>query len=277
MKEMFSIDDIIMKSINEDAPFGDLTSEAIFSSESRSYARIISKGKGVIAGVNIAKRTFQILDKDLEFNSMINDGSPVNQGDVIANVSGNTIKMLLAERTALNLMQRLSGIATKTREIVNIVKDYKIRIVDTRKTTPGLRSIEKYAVRVGGGNNHRYCLSDGVLIKDNHIKAAGSIRNAVEKVRENIPHTSKVEVETETLEDVKEALDCGVEIIMLDNMSMDGMKKAVELIDKRALIEVSGNVSKDNVLDIAQIGVDIISMGSLTYSVEALDISMKFE
>lgn len=270
------IDKIIYSSLEEDSPFGDLTSDSIFSNDSVSEAVIISKDIGIICGINIANRVFEIVDSNIKFESYFSDGDEIKKGDLIAKINGNTKNLLLAERTALNLMQRLSGISTKTNEAVKTVKGLNTRIVDTRKTTPGLRVLEKYAVRVGGGNNHRYCLSDGVLIKDNHIKAAGGVKQAILKVRENIPHTVKIEIETESISDVMEALEAKADIIMLDNMTKDTMIQAIKLIDKRALIEASGNITLENIKEIASIGVDIISMGSLTYSVKALDISMRF-
>lgn len=270
------IDDLIKDFLKEDMPMGDITTDNLIDIKSTSEARLIAKEKGIIAGLDVARRVFEILDENVVFTKSVEDGALVQPGDIIAEIKGNTRALLKGERTALNLIQRLSGVATKTNLLSEKIKDLPAKIVDTRKTTPGLRALEKYAVRVGGGQNHRFCLSDGVLIKDNHIKAAGGIKKAVEMIRNRIPHTIKVEVETETLEQVQEALDAGAEIIMLDNMSLDMMKKAVDLINGRALVEASGNVNIDTVYDIALTGVDIISVGGITHSVKSLDISMRF-
>jgi len=272
----FHIDDLIKSFLKEDMPMGDITTDNLIDMKSTSEARLIAKEKGIVAGLDVARRVFEILDENVEFVKKVEDGMLVQPGDAIAEIKGNTRALLKGERTALNLIQRLSGVATKTNELSEKIKELPAKIVDTRKTTPGLRALEKYAVRVGGGQNHRFCLSDGVLIKDNHIKAAGGIKKAVEIIRNRIPHTIKIEVETETLEQVQEALDAGADIIMLDNMSLDMMKKAVDLINGRALVEASGNVNINTVYDIALTGVDIISVGGITHSVKALDISMRF-
>ncbi len=245
MLDRFYIDNIVITALKEDMPLGDITTDNLIDESSISRARFIAKEEGIIAGLDVCERVFEILDENIEFIKKVKDGSNVKYGDVIAEVEGNTRAMLKAERTALNFLQRLSGIATKTNEFCRMVEGLPVKIVDTRKTTPGLRMLEKYAVRVGGGTNHRFSLSDGVLIKDNHIKAAGGIRNAIEKVRNNIPHTIKIEVETETLEQVKEAVEAGADIIMLDNMSIETMREAVKLINHRALVEASGNMDKD--------------------------------
>ena len=216
-----------------------------------------------------------LLDDGIIFKKVAEEGQQVKCGDIIATVSGNTRAVLKAERTALNLLQRLSGIATATRKLVDRVGDIKAKVVDTRKTTPGLRILEKYAVRVGGGYNHRFSLSDGVLIKDNHIKAAGGIKNAIEHVRNRIPHTIKIEIETETIEQVQEALDAGADIIMFDNMGLDKMKEAVKIVNGRAITEASGNINENTIYDIACTGVGIISVGGLTHSVNSFDISME--
>lgn len=271
------IDRIIVNAIREDIPSGDITTDNIIDEKARSKAYMMAKDTGVIAGLDVAKRVFEYLDDSVVFEKMVEDGQIVKYGDVIAKIEGNTRALLKGERTALNLLQRMSGIATKTKKIADIIKGTKARLVDTRKTTPGLRVLEKYAVRVGGGYNHRYCLSDGVLIKDNHIKAAGSLTKAIELVREKIPHTIKIEVETENIGQVEEALNGSADIIMLDNMGLDKIKEAVKIINGRALTEVSGNVNIDNIYDIACTGVDIISVGGLTHSVNAFDISMKID
>ena len=275
MLDKLYIDNIIMNALKEDMPHGDITTDSIISASSVSEAVIIAKEEGIIAGLDVFERVFTLLDDKVEFKRYKQDGDKVLKGDIIIEMKGKTKVLLKGERTALNILQRMSGIATITNKFCKEIEDLPAKIVDTRKTTPSLRYLEKYAVRIGGGTNHRYCLSDGVLIKDNHIKAAGGIKNAVDMVRNKIPHTIKIEVETETLEQVQEALDAKADIIMLDNMDNDKMKEAVKLINKRALVEASGNVSINNVREIALTGVDIISVGKLTHSVNALDISMK--
>lgn len=274
MMNWFDLDQIIMTALKEDMPLGDVTTDNIVDPDSVSRARFTVKEDGVIAGLEVAERVFQLLDESTSFKMNFADGNQVKKGDVIAEVKGNTGVLLKGERTALNFIQRLSGIATKTRGFCDRVKGLPVKIADTRKTTPGLRILEKYAVRVGGGSNHRYSLSDGVLIKDNHIMAAGGIGKAVEMVRRNIPHTIKIEVETESLQEVNEALDSKVDIIMLDNMSIEMMKEAVKVIDKKALVEASGNVNLNTLYEIACTGVDIISVGALTHSAGSLNISM---
>ncbi|NMB33659.1 MAG: carboxylating nicotinate-nucleotide diphosphorylase [Clostridium sp.] len=275
MRYMTDMDKIIMNALKEDIPSGDITTDNIIGENSESEAILIAKDDGVIAGLNVAQRVFLLLDDGIIFKKVAEEGQQVKCGDIIATVSGNTRAVLKAERTALNLLQRLSGIATATRKLVDRVGDIKAKVVDTRKTTPGLRILEKYAVRVGGGYNHRFSLSDGVLIKDNHIKAAGGIKNAIEHVRNRIPHTIKIEIETETIEQVQEALDAGADIIMFDNMGLDKMKEAVKIVNGRAITEASGNINENTIYDIACTGVGIISVGGLTHSVNSFDISME--
>ena len=275
--EKWIIRDILERAFREDMPLGDITTDYTVPENSVSKAVITAKQDGVIAGLEVCMEAFKMLDPDVKLQPLAKDGDFVNKGDRILMIEGKSRAMLKAERTALNLLQRLSGIASETRKYVDRISGYKAKVVDTRKTTPGLRLLEKYAVRVGGGTNHRFSLSDGVLIKDNHIKAAGGIRQAVEAVRKRIPHTVKIEVETETLEQVKEALDSGADTIMLDNMTPELMKQAVELIAGKALTEASGNVNLGNIEEVAATGVDIISVGAITHSVKAMDISMKFE
>lgn len=261
----------------EDIGSGDITTETTISSESRSKAIIHAKENGIIAGVPIAQLVFEVVDAQLLFDAKVQDGDYVEKGTIIAVVEGSTHSLLTGERLALNLMQRLSGIATKTRSFVDALQGLPVRLVDTRKTTPGHRMLEKYAVRVGGGSNHRFGLYDAVMIKDNHIKGAGGIRQAVESARAKIPHTMKIEVEAESLAQVVEALACGADIIMLDNMKSDMMKEAVALIKAEAphvIVEASGGVTLDTVHGIAACGVDVISVGALTYSFHALDISL---
>lgn len=271
------IHDIVMNALKEDMPLGDITTDNIVSEEDISTAEFLAKQDAVIAGLDVAKHVFEVLDNNVEFTALIKDGDEVKKGDVFAKVTGSTRALLKAERTALNFLQRLSAIATMTNRYVLKVQDISVRVTDTRKTTPGLRLLEKYAVSAGGGANHRFSLSDGVLIKDNHIAAAGGITNAVERVRDKIPHTVKIEVEVESIEEVQEALDCKADIIMLDNMTNEQMAEAVSLIDKRALVEASGNMTEETIYDVALTGVDIISIGKLTHSANSVDISMNIE
>lgn len=261
----------------EDVGTGDVTSWATITAGSQSKAVIHAKENGIIAGVPIAQLVFEVVDASLTFHARVADGDDVVKGTTIAEVEGSTHSLLTGERLALNLLQRLSGIATKTKSYVESLAGIQVRLVDTRKTTPGHRFLEKYAVRVGGGSNHRFGLYDAVMIKDNHIKGAGGITPAVEAARKVIPHTMKIEVETESLEQVEEALNCQADIIMLDNMSYDRMREAVERIKSHSphiLVEASGNVRLDTVREIAECGVDIISVGGLTYSFQSLDISL---
>lgn len=277
MLHSLDIDHLIINALKEDMPLGDITTDNLIDAATVTKASLIAKQTGIIAGLDVAERVFKLLDKEISFKRKIEDGARVQKGDIIAEIEGNARVLLKGERTALNLLQRLSGIATKTREFVDKVAGLPVKIVDTRKTTPGLRYLEKYAVKVGGGSNHRFCLSDGVLIKDNHIAAAGGISKAVTLARNNIPHTIKIEVEVESLEQVQEALDSKADIIMLDNMGLEKMQEAVKLINKQAIVEASGNVNLNTVYDIAHTGVDIISVGSLTHSVSAFDISMRIK
>ncbi len=270
---------ILRKSIRhflqEDIGRGDLTSESIFDDTTWGQARLVARQPCVAAGVSVvASEVFHVQNKDITCSGAVADGADVEPGGVLLTVGGPVLDMLKSERIALNLLQRLCAIATLTREFVKRVSDYPVRITDTRKTTPGLRMLEKYAVRVGGGFNHRFNLTDGVLIKDNHISACGSISEAVSRVRLKAPHTLRIEVETETLEQVHECLGCGVDIIMLDNMDLEAMGQAVRLINGRAQVEASGGVNLDMVENIAKTGVDIISVGALTHSVKACDIGM---
>jgi len=271
------IHDIVMNALKEDMPLGDITTDNIIGAEDVSKAEFLAKQDAVIAGLDVAKYVFEVLDSNAKFTAFVKDGDKVKKGDIIATVSGSTRALLKAERTALNFMQRLSAISTMTNRYVSKVKDLAVKITDTRKTTPGLRLLEKYAVSAGGGSNHRFSLSDGVLIKDNHIAAAGGITNAVERVRKSIPHTVKIEVEVESIEEVQEALDCKADIIMLDNMTNEQMAQAVSLINKRALVEASGNMTEETIYDVALTGVDIISIGKLTHSANSIDISMNIE
>jgi nicotinate-nucleotide pyrophosphorylase (carboxylating) len=265
---------MIREFLREDVGRGDLTSESIFSDDEIGSARLVARDSFLVAGVEIAAEVFKVQNPSVITVDPVPDGTSARPKMGLLTVSGPIVDLLKAERVALNLLQRMSGIATLTAQFVEKVKVYAVRITDTRKTTPGLRVLEKYAVRVGGGSNHRFNLTDGVLIKDNHIAACGSIREAVDKVRANVPHTIRIEVETDNLEQVEECLTCGVDIIMLDNMSPETMAGAVRMINGRALVEASGGVNLATVEAIAMSGVDIISVGALTHSAPSCDIGM---
>ncbi len=271
------IDKIIELALEEDIGSGDITTLSTIPEDTTAHGRFISKQDTVICGIDVAKKVFHKIDPTVVFNAYFKDGDRVKIGDVIAEVDGNARSMLTAERCALNIMQRLSGVAQRTAECVEMVKGTKAKIADTRKTTPGMRALEKYAVRIGGGTNHRYNLADGVLIKDNHIAAAGGITAAVTNARKLIPHTLKIEVEVETFDQLREALDAGADIIMLDNMSNEDMAESVKICAGRALLEASGNMDRRNLYDVAKTGVDIISIGALTHTIKAADISLKFK
>ncbi|MDQ0723373.1 nicotinate-nucleotide pyrophosphorylase (carboxylating) [Paenibacillus sp. W4I10] len=263
--------------LREDVGAGDVTTSVTIPSGNQSKAIIHAKDNGIIAGMTVAELVFQVVDPDLVFTPKVTDGDKVTHGTILAEVEGSTHSLLTGERLALNLLQRMSGIATRTRAYVDVLDGLETRLVDTRKTTPGHRLLEKYAVRVGGGANHRFGLYDAVMIKDNHIKGAGGITEAVQRARTVIPHTMTIEVETENLEQVREALQAGADIIMLDNMHPERMREAVELIREQAphvKVEASGNVSLQTIRGIAESGVDVISVGRLTYSFESLDISL---
>ncbi|MDR3630999.1 MAG: carboxylating nicotinate-nucleotide diphosphorylase [Desulfocapsaceae bacterium] len=266
---------LIRSFLAEDIGRGDLTSESIFDASQAGQARLIAREACIAAGAGlVAAEVFKVQNPEIETASAVEDGTAVQPGDSMLTIAGPVVDMLKAERVALNLLQRLCGIATLTRRFVEKITPLPARITDTRKTTPGLRVFEKYAVQVGGGCNHRFNLTDGVLIKDNHIAACGSITAAVEKVRKKIPHTTRIEVETDTLVQVQECLACGVDIIMLDNMDLQTMRQAVEQIGRRALVEASGGVNLGSVSAIAGTGVDIISVGALTHSAPSCDIGM---
>ena len=265
---------MISSFLEEDIGAGDITAESIFQPDQVGSANLVAREKMVIAGIDVAREVFLVQNSSIDCEIKMEDGEVAEPGDVLLVVKGPVVDLLKAERVSLNLLQRMCGIATLTSRYVKRVQGSPVRITDTRKTTPGLRVLEKYAVRAGGGHNHRYNLADGVLIKDNHIAACGSIAEAVTRVRTIIPHTIRVEVEVETLEQVKECLGCGVEIIMLDNMSPEIMVKAVELVNGKALVEASGGISLDTVEAIAKTGVDIISIGALTHSAPSCDIGM---
>lgn len=268
------IDDIIKNALKEDIPNTDITTSALVTEDSNCSVELISKEDGILAGSSVFKRVFTLLGNvTVSFNKT--DGDKIQKNEVIALIKGNTRNVLMGERVALNLLQIMCGIASLTNLYTDKLKGTSAKLVDTRKTTPNLKILEKYAVTMGGGTNHRYNLSDGILIKDNHIDAAGGIKNAINKVRESSSFVRKIEVETENLDMVKEALDCNADIIMLDNMSLDEMKTAVDLIEKKAIVEASGNISLDNIRDVALTGVDLISVGALTHSYKSFDISMK--
>ncbi|GEA15916.1 MAG: hypothetical protein PWR22_1790 [Moorella sp. (in: firmicutes)] len=275
MLNMLAVTEIVKRALEEDLGAGDLTSSALFTPADRGRGEIIARQEGIIAGLPVAGLAFQLLPPGCTFTPLVTDGSQVAAGQRVALVEGSLVAILGAERVALNFLQRLSGIATLTARYVELVKPYKAKICDTRKTVPGLRLLDKYAVRMGGGVNHRLNLGDAVLLKDNHIKAAGSITAAVARVRRAIPLTTKIEVEVENLAQVEEALAAGVELIMLDNMSPPEMRRAVEVIGGRALVEASGGITLDRVAEVAATGVDYISVGSLTHSVAALDLSLE--
>lgn len=269
------VDNIITTALSEDINYIDVTTDYLIDDNSVSEAYYIAKDNGVLCGIEIAKRVFEILDESIIFDIKINDGEEVRKGDIIAEMKGSTKNLLKGERTALNLLQHLSGIASATNRCVKLVEGTNARITDTRKTLPGLRALQKYAVTVGGGKNHRFNLSDGAMLKDNHIDAGGGITKAITALREKIGHMVKIEVEVRNLDELKEALDAKADIIMLDNMSYADMKKAVEITDGRALLEASGNVTEENIRETAETGVDIISLGALTHSVKCFDISMR--
>lgn len=274
---MNQIDKIIDNALAEDIHTGDITTLSVLRKPRRMRARLVAKEPMVLAGIEVAERVFSRIDAGIAFNAEFSDGDRLAKGDVIARMEGNAASLLQGERVSLNLLQRMCGIATQTAAYVKELEGTGARVVDTRKTTPGLRVLEKYSVRVGGGTNHRTGLYDGVLIKENHIAAAGGIIEAVSAARSYIAHTLKIEVETENLDQVAQALQAGADIIMLDNMGLEEMTKAVQLIGKRALVEASGGVNLQTIRSIAQTGVDIISVGALTHSVRATDISMLME
>ncbi len=271
----FYMDDLIKSAIKEDINYIDTTADLVIPQDQRGNAYFVAKASGVLCGIDAAMRVFRLLDESFECTVHFHDGDKLSKGDVICEFSGNMRCLLKGERTALNLIQHMSGIATETARCVEIVKGTNAAITDTRKTLPGLRAIQKYAVTVGGGKNHRYNLSDGAMLKDNHIDACGSIADAVSSLRSKLGHMVKIEVETRDLDEVKQALASGADIIMLDNMDCPTMKKAVELVGGKALLEASGGITHDTLREVAETGVDIISIGALTHSVQAFDISMK--
>lgn len=270
-----NVDDYILNTLKEDITSEDVSTNAVMPEDIQGKADLICKEDGIICGLGIFERTFKLLDAASHFETDVKDGDFVKKGQLIGIIYGDIKAILSGERTGLNYLQRMSGIATITKEYMKELEGYKTVLLDTRKTTPNMRPFEKYAVTVGGATNHRYNLSDGVLLKDNHIGAAGSITKAIKMAKAYAPFVRKIEIETETLEQVKEALDAGADIIMLDNMDNETMRKAVELINGKAETECSGNVTKERLKEIAEIGVDFVSCGALTHSAPIMDISLK--
>ena len=268
-------DRYIRMALEEDITSGDISTNCVMPVYQKGQAELICKQDGIIAGLGVFKRVFSMLDKSVSFDMHVNEGDSVKNGELMAVVTGDIRALLSGERTALNFLQRMSGIATYTNSIVKLLEGSKTTLLDTRKTTPNMRIFEKYAVKTGGGSNHRYNLSDGVMLKDNHIGAAGSITKAIQMAKANVSFVHKIEVEVENLDMVREAVEAGADIIMLDNMTPDEMKEAVKIIDGRALTECSGNVTKENIKNIIDTGVDFVSSGALTHSAPILDISLK--
>ena len=269
------VDHLIMEALREDISSEDVTTNAVMHEAVTGEVDLICKQDGVIAGLQIFQRVFELLDKDTKVEFFCKDGDEVKNGQLMGKVTGDIRVLLSGERVALNYLQRMSGIASYTHSVASLLEGSRTKLLDTRKTTPNMRIFEKYAVRVGGGYNHRYNLSDGVLLKDNHIGAAGSVAKAVQMAKEYAPFVRKIEVEVENLEMVKEAVEAGADIIMLDNMSVEKMKEAIRIIDGRAQTECSGNVTKENIDHLTSLGVDYISSGALTHSAPVLDISLK--
>ncbi len=267
------LDDLIKRALEEDVGYGDITTLSLVPPEQTARGIFSAKSPGIVAGINISRSVLAYLEPEIEFEVLKNDGDGIQPGDVIAVVRGKARTLLTGERLALNFLQRLSGIASHTRRMVDIIQHSKAELLDTRKTTPGLRVLEKYAVGIGGARNHRFGLFDGVLIKDNHIKTVGSIAKAVITARQKVPHTIKIEVEVETMGQLQEALTANADIIMLDNMDIYEMIEAVNIIGGRALVEASGGINEGNLAEVARTGVDFISMGALTHSATSLDIS----
>ncbi|MCC6446508.1 MAG: carboxylating nicotinate-nucleotide diphosphorylase [Armatimonadetes bacterium] len=275
MLGFLEMDPILLNALREDIRSGDITTESVIPPGLMGRAEIRAKEKGILCGLPVAARAFALVEPEVRCDVLLPEGAELSPGDTPMRMSGPVRGILIGERVVLNFLQRLSGIATKTARFVRLVEGYPVRIVDTRKTTPGLRLLEKYAVRVGGGQNHRFALDDGVLLKDNHLAAAGSIHEAVRQARLRAPHTMKIEVEVETLEQLREALDAGADIVLLDNMDADTMARAVSQTAGRALLEASGGINEETAREIAATGVDILSIGGLTHSARALDLSLE--
>lgn len=277
MLNKFYVDDLIKTALCEDINYVDVSSDYGLPADAMTTAYYVAKDDGVLCGLDVALRVFEMLDDDFSAKCYKKDGDIIKKGDLIADLSGHTVQLLKGERTSLNILQHMSGIATATHKAVELVKGTNASVADTRKTLPGLRPIQKYAVTVGGGKNHRYNLSDAAMLKDNHIDAAGSITKAITNLREKVGHMVKIEVETRNLDEVREALSVNADVIMLDNMDYETMSRAAEITDGRALLEASGNITLDNIAEVAKTGVDIISLGALTHSVKAFDISMRIK
>lgn len=277
MLNKFYIDSLIKTAIKEDINYIDVSADILIPEDQRNDSYFIAKDDGVLCGLDCAMRVFSLLDETFEFNALKKDGDKVKKGDIIVEFNGKTRELLKGERTALNIIQHMSGIATATSKAVELCKGTKASVADTRKTLPGLRALQKYAVACGGGRNHRFNLSDGAMLKDNHIDAGGGIIPAVKTLRSKLGHMVKIEVETRNEDEVRQAVSAGADVIMLDNMTCEQMAKAVKFIDGKALTEASGNITLENIAEVAKTGVDIISLGALTHSVKAFDISMKMK
>lgn len=277
MLNHFYVDSIIKTAIEEDINYIDVSADMLIPSEQRNDSYFVSKDDGVLCGLDFAMRVFTLLDSTFTFTAFKKDGDRVKKGDIIVEFNGKTRELLKGERTALNIIQHMSGIATATNRAVELCKGTNASVADTRKTLPGLRAMQKYAVACGGGRNHRFNLSDGAMLKDNHIDACGGIIPAVESLRSKLGHMVKIEVETRNFEEVKQAVEASADVIMLDNMNCEQMAEAVKMIDGKALTEASGNITLQNIAEVAKTGVDIISLGALTHSVKAFDISMKMK
>lgn len=269
------VDELIKNALLEDINYIDTTTDYLIPEDQQGAAQFLAKADGVLCGLEVALRVFEILQPDFKYEAFKKDGDYIKKGEVFAKIYGKTRTILKGERTALNLIQHMSGIATATNEAVKIAEGTNASIADTRKTLPGLRPIQKYAVTVGGGKNHRYNLSDAAMLKDNHVDAGGGIENAVKTLKKRLGHMTKVELEVRNLDELKQALDAGVDVIMLDNMSPEMMKEAVKITDGKALLEASGGITNETLRAVAETGVDIISIGALTHSVKAFDISLK--
>ena len=273
----FTVDDIIKRALAEDINYMDVSTVYLFDEDARSDAYFVAKADGVLCGIEIALRVFELLDPTVKATLYFHDGDRIKKGDRIADFNGKTTYLLQGERTALNLLQHLSGVATATAQAVDLIKGTGATVAETRKTLPGLRALQKYAVTCGGGRNHRFNLSDAAMLKDNHIDAGGGIAKTVATLRQKAGHTIKIEVETRNLEEVQQAINAKADIIMLDNMSIEDMAEAVRLIDGKALTEASGNITAETIRQVASCGVDIISIGAITHSVKAMDISMRIQ
>lgn len=271
----FYVDNLIKTALLEDINYVDITTDYLIPEDQENEAKFLAKADGVLCGIEVALRVFTLIQPDFQYEVFIHDGEEVKKGDIIAKIKGKTRTILKGERTALNLLQHMSGISSMTNRIVKIVEGTNASIADTRKTLPGMRPLQKYAVTVGGGKNHRFNLSDAAMLKDNHVDAGGGITNAVTKLRTKLGHMAKVELEVRTLDELRDALSVDVDVIMLDNMDNDTMREAVKIADGKALLEASGGITEETIRDVAETGVDIISIGALTHSVKAFDISLK--